>query len=192
MLKHKGTQELYTERLRLRRYDISDAGNMFKNYASDARVTKYLSWKPYKNVKDVENYLTGVISKYVSSDVYHWAIEINGEIIGSISVMFVDEKNHNCEIGYCIGHDYWSKGITSEALSAVMTFLFKEVGMHRIFAKHDVENPASGKVMQKCDMTYEGRLREHYLRHDGTYSDALVHSILKNEYLKKHLQKYKE
>ena len=180
MLKHKGTQELFTERLRLRRYNISDAGNMFKNYASDARVTKFLSWKPYKSVKDVENYLTGVISKYVSPDVYHWAIEINGEIIGSISVMSVDEKNHNCEIGYCIGHDYWSKGITSEALSAVMTFLFKEVGMHRIFAKHDVENPASGKVMQKCNMMYEGRLREHYLRHDGTYSDALVYSSLQD------------
>jgi len=180
MLKHKGTQELFTERLRLRRYNISDAGNMFKNYASDARVTKFLSWKPYKSVKDVENYLTGVISKYVSQDVYHWAIEINGEIIGSISVMSVDERNHNCEIGYCIGYDYWSKGITSEALSAVMTFLFKEVGMHRIFAKHDVENPASGKVMQKCNMMYEGRLREHYLRHDGTYSDALVYSSLQD------------
>ena len=183
MLKHRGTQELCTERLRLRRYDISDAGNMFKYYASDARVTKVLSWKPDKNVKDVENYFTGVIIRYVSPDVYHWAIEINGEIIGSISVMSVDEKNHNCEIGYCIGHDYWSKGITSEALSAVMTFLFKEVGMHRIFAKHDVENPASGKVMQKCSMTYEGRLREHYLRHDGTYSDALIYSRLRKEYV---------
>jgi len=182
MLKHKGTQELCTERLRLRRYDISDAGNMFKNYSSDARVTKFLSWKPYENVKDVENYLAAVVDKYAFPNVYHWAIETNGEIIGSISVMSVDEKNHNCEIGYCIGHDYWSKGITSETLSAVMTFLFNEVGMHRIFAKHDVENPASGKVMQKCSMTYEGRLREHYLRHDGTYSDALVYSILRKEY----------
>ncbi|HOA80539.1 MAG TPA: GNAT family protein [Defluviitaleaceae bacterium] len=58
-----------------------------------------------------------------------------------------------------------------------MNYLFNEVGIHRISAKHDIENPASGKVMQKCNMTYEGRLREHYLRHDGTYSDALTGNV---------------
>lgn len=50
--------------------------------------------------------------------------------------------------------------------------------MHRVMAKHDVENPASGEVMKKCGMTYEGRLKEYYLRHDGTYSDALVYGII--------------
>lgn len=63
-----------------------------------------------------------------------------------------------------------------------MNFLFNGVGMHRITAKHDIENPVSGKAMQKCGMKYEGKLREHYLRHDGTYSDSLVYGILKNEF----------
>lgn len=182
MLEHKGTQELYTERLKLRKFIILDAADMFKNYATDERVTKFLSWKPYKEVDEVEAFLTDVISEYVSPNVYHWAIEINGEIIGSISTISIDEKNCNCEIGYCIGYDYWSKGITSEAVSAVIKFLFTEVGMHRITAKHDIGNPASGKVMEKCNMTYEGKLRQHYLRHDGMYSDAMVYSILRDEY----------
>jgi len=34
-------------------------------------------------------------------------------------------------------------------------------------------------IMPKCNMTFEGKLREHYLRHDGTYSDALVYGIIK-------------
>ena len=92
--------------------------------------------------------------------------------------MTVDDLWKNCEVGYCIGHDFWNKGITSEALSAVIQFLFEEVGLHRIMAKHDVENPASGEVMKKCGMTYEGRLKEYYLRQDGTYSDSLVYGIL--------------
>lgn len=71
----------------------------------------------------------------------------------------------------------------TEALSAVLHYLFMEVGYHRIYAKHDVENVASGKVMKKCNMIYEGRLREQYLRYDGTYSDALIYSILKQEFI---------
>lgn len=182
MLIHKGTQELCTKKIKLRKFSLSDAACMYKNYATDQRVTKFLSWKPYENIKDIETFLIEIISQYACRDVYHWAIEVNNEIIGSISTISIDEKNCNCEIGYCIGYDYWNKGITSEALFTVMNFLFNEVGMHRITAKHDADNQASGKVMQKCNMTYEGKLREHYLRHDGTYSDSLVYGILKNEF----------
>jgi ribosomal-protein-alanine N-acetyltransferase len=182
MLVHKGTQELCTKRLKLRKYTLSDAAYMYRNYADDERVTKFLSWKPYKNIEDIKTFLSERINEYASKNVYHWAIEIKNEIIGSISVISIDEKNCNCEIGYCIGFDYWNQGITGEALSTIMNFLFNEVGMHRITAKHDIDNPASGKVMLKCNMTYEGNLRKYYLRHDGTYSDALVYSILKNEY----------
>ncbi len=184
MLIHKGTQELRTKRLRLRKFDISDATFMYKNYATDERVTKFLTWTPYKTIEDVEIFLSDTINQYSFMNVYHWAIDINNEIVGSISTTAIDEKNCNCEIGYCIGYNYWNKGITSEALSAVMSFLFKEVGIHKITAKHDIDNPASGKVMQKCNMTCEGKLREHYLRHDGTYSDSLVYGILKNEFEK--------
>lgn len=69
----------------------------------------------------------------------------------------------------------------SEAVSAVIEFLFNEVGMVKIIAKHDVENPASGQVMKKCNMIYEGSLSHYYLHHDGTYSDALVYGILRNK-----------
>ena len=183
MLLHKGTRELCTKRLKLRKYMLSDAIYMYKNYASDERVTRFLTWTPYKCIEDVESFLADRIAEYAYETMYHWAIELEGEIIGSISTTFIDEKNHSCEIGYCIGYDYWNKGFTSEALIAVIDFLFNEIGINRIMAKHDIENPASGKVMLKCNMTYEGTLRKHYLRFDGTYSDSLVYSILKSDFL---------
>lgn len=179
MLNHKGTKELCTDRLLLRKYRLSDAEQMFENYAGDERVTKYLSWKAYSNSSDIIPFLEMSIKDYEKPSTYHWAIEYEGRMIGSISVMSVDELRNNCEVGYCIGYDYWNKGITSEALAAVIAFLFEEVGMHRIVAKHDGENPASGEVMKKCGMTYEGRFKEYYLRHDGTYSDACVYGIVK-------------
>lgn len=178
MLNHKGTQEIVTERLLLRKYKMSDAENMFKNYANDERVTRFLTWKPYACSEDVKSFLKSVIESYDEPSAYNWAIEYEGEIIGGISAMFVDDMRRNCEAGYCIGYDFWNKGITSEALSAIINYLFNEVGMHRIMAKHDVENPASGEVMKKCGMTFEGRMKEYYRRYDGTYSDSLIYGII--------------
>jgi len=181
MLNHKGTQELITPRLRLRKYVLSDAEDMYKNYAADARVARFLTWEAYTNIEDIRTFLQETMNGY-SSNIYHWAIEIESSMVGGISVVSLDEKNRSCEIGYCIGYDYWNKGITTEALRAIMAFLFNDVGIHRIMAKHDIDNPASGKVMKNCNMTLEGRLREHYIRHDGTYADSLVYGILRNEF----------
>lgn len=178
MLTHKGTKEIRTDRLLLRKYRLSDMDDMFQNYANDERVTKYLSWKAYEKPEDIRPFIEMVIQDYQKMSTYHWAIEYEGEMIGSISVMAIDELRNNCEVGYCIGYNFWNKGITSEALAAVIQFLFEEVGMHRILAKHDVENPASGEVMKKCGMTCEGRFKEYYLRHDGTYSDAMAYGIV--------------
>ena len=181
MLHHKGTQEIKTQRLILRRYNLSDAYNMYKNYATDKRVTRFLNWEPYTCVEDVETFVNDVIASYEKPDIYHWAIIYNGEIIGAISAWAINEQNCNCEVGYNIGYDYWNKGIMTEALSAVIQYLFEEVNMHRILAKHDVYNPASGKVMQKCGMKQEGIFRQYYLHEDGTFSDSVLYSILKDE-----------
>ncbi len=182
MLTHKGTQNIQTKRLCLRRYNLDDATDIFKNYATDSKVAKFLSWPPYDNIETLKSFISEQVANY-ADNVYNWVIEYNSQVIGSISAIGIDEKNNSCEIGYCIGFEFWNKGIATEAMSAVINYLFSDVGFNRILAKHDVENPASGKVMIKCNMTYEGRLREHYLRHDGTYSDSLVYSILKSEFI---------
>ena len=63
------------------------------------------------------------------------------------------------EVGYCIGSRWWNQGYVSEALGMVMDFLFDQVGFHRIEARHDEENHASGRVMEKNGMKREGLLR---------------------------------
>ena len=63
-------------------------------------------------------------------------------------------------IGYCISKKWWNKGITSEALKALIKYFFEEVGVNRVESRHDPSNPNSGKVMMKCGMKYEGTIRE--------------------------------
>ncbi len=102
---------------------------------------------------------------------YHWAIILKGhgdEPIGDIGVVDMKENISMVHIGYCIGREWWHKGITSEALSAVMDFLFDIVDVNRIEARHDPRNPNSGRVMIKCGMKYEGTMRSSDWNNQGT------------------------
>lgn len=160
-MNHLGTRELATERLTLRRFEIEDAENMFYNWASDPEVTKYLTWPTHKSVEVTETIIKEWVSQYDRKDFYQWAIELNDleQPIGTISVIEVKEDIEAVEIGYCIGREFWNKGYTSEALREIIRFFIVEVGAGRVAARHDVNNPNSGKVMASAGMEYEGTLR---------------------------------
>ena len=94
-------------------------------------------------------------------DFYQWAIELNDleQPIGTISAIKTDERVESVEIGYCIGKRFWNNGYMTEALTAIIRFFINEVGAGRVWARHDTENPNSGKVMAAAGMDYEGTLR---------------------------------
>lgn len=184
MLSHKGTRTIVTDRLILRRFIPEDACNMFKNWANDSDVTKFLTWKPHGNIKVTNKIIGQWIDEYGNKNYYNWAIELKeiGEVIGNISVVNLYENYQSCEIGYCMSKKYWKKGIMTESLKAVIDYLFSEVGFNRIEARHDTNNIASGKVMIKSGMKYEGTLRQVKIRDKEFYS-LVVNAILKNDWL---------
>ena len=180
MLKHLGTLTLSTPRLLLRTFTQEDAADMFHNWASDPEVTKYLTWPTHPSI-EVSNYVCNDwVSHYSEPDYYQWAIVYDGQTIGSIAVVEHDDRVGKAHIGYCIGRSWWHMGIMSEALQAVMDFLFDEVGYLRIEARHDPRNPHSGSVMRKCGMKYEGTLRQSDWNNQGI-CDASWYSLLKGE-----------
>ena len=182
-MEHLGTKRLETERLVLRRFCAEDAGAMFANWASDPEVTKYLSWPKHESSEVSAMVMADWISRYDEPDYYHWGIELKeiSELIGSISVVKKDSKVNMVHIGYCIGRKWWNKGITSEALAALITFFFEDVGINRIEAIHDPNNPNSGRVMAKCGMKYEGTMREADWNNQG-FCDASMYAILRSDY----------
>jgi len=182
MLNHKGTQTIKTKRLILRRFTLDDAQMMFKNWAQDDRVTKYLLWDPHESVEVTSAKLNEWVEQYSKENCYHWVIEFEGEPVGSIGVVEIEDKHSRGAIGYCIGYDYWNKGIVTEALQGVLDYMFDEVNMNKLYAYHDVENIGSGRVMEKCGMIQEGLLREDMLRRDGSYGDMRLLGILRREW----------
>ena len=186
MLSHKGTQTMNTDRLLLRKYDIDDAYDMFKNWANDSEVTKFLSWGPHNNVKVCKDVIEKWACEYKNNNIYNWAIVMKeiGEVIGGISMVKLDESNYSCEIGYCMSAKYWGKGIMSEALNTVIDYLFSEIGFNRIGANYDTNNTASGKVMLNGGMKREGILRQVKLRNNKEFYDLAVYAILKEDWFK--------
>lgn len=181
-MQHLGTNTMETSRLILRPFGMEDAQAMYDNWAKDPEVTKYLSWPCYQSIEDAHKILNVWLEGYQKPDFYQWAIELKelGQPIGSISVVNSDDRVEMAEIGYCIGKRWWGQGIMTEALNAVMDYLFDAVGMHRIEAGHDPNNPASGAVIRKCGMKYEGTLRRRIRSNQGI-TDVAWYSLLKEE-----------
>ncbi len=185
-LNHMGTVRLETERLILRPTSITDAEQMYNNWASDPEVTKYLFWKPHADIEVTKGVLANWDKENERLDYYHWGIVVKetGQIIGAGGTLGINEKHHSTDLGYCISRAYWGKGYMSEAVAAMITYLFNTVGLNRIAASHDTENVGSGRVMQKCGMTFEGIQRQaHFCVRRGFY-DSACYAILKTDFEK--------
>ena len=171
-MEHKGTGRLETERLILRKFAESDIESSYRNWTSDDKTTKYLTWSTHENIGVTKQVLKSWIEEYKNPSFYQWAIELKeiGEAIGTISVVRSTK--------------WWNQGIVTEAFKKVITFLFEEVKVNRIQSYHDQENVGSGKVMSKCGMIYEGTLREADRNNRGIV-DMVTYGILAKEYFKK-------
>ena len=183
MMQNKGTKTLETQRLILRQFRLADADEMFQNWASDPEVTTYLTWPPHKTAELTSSLLTDWIARYDDPSWYNWAIEYKeiGQIIGNISVVKLDEELASADIGYCMGKAWWGQAIMPEALKAVIAYLFEKVGVNRVAACHDSNNPKSGRVMDKAGMKREGMQRQAARNNQGI-CDRVWHSILRSEY----------
>ena len=188
---HKGTVTLETERLILRRFIKDDLEQIFLNCWSDLEVWKWTNYEPMNSIDDVltlNNIFTDYwFSKYEKSDYYNWAIQIKStdEVIGRVrggAGTRMDERIGQIELAYELGQKWWSQGFMTEAVKKIIDFFFNEIGYNRIHAAHAHENPASGRVMQKCGMIYEGTMRQAVKQNNGLF-DKVNYAILADDYV---------
>lgn len=180
MINNNGTKTIITERTILRKFKLEDASSFFENVGDDPEVSKYVVWNRHKNVEVTKKAITKWIENYENDNVYYWAVELKetNEVIGSISCVNIDLKNATCEMGYVYGSKFWNKGYATEVLNSILNYLMNEEGFHTIYAEHLSLNPASGRVLEKCGMIYEGRLKNRMIdKNTGKYDDLLSYSI---------------
>lgn len=182
-MKHLGSRTLETDRLLIRAFVPEDAALMFRNWASDPEVTKFLTWPTHQSEEVSVQVVASWVEKNSDPTNYQWAIvwKETMEPIGSISVVHWNEDICEAEVGYCIGKAWWHRGVMTECFSEVIRYLFREVGVNRIKARHDVNNPYSGMVMKKCGLRHEGIHRQADRNNQGI-CDMSVYGILREDY----------
>jgi len=172
---------LGSERLVLRPFTPADAPDVTR-YLSEAAVARQTLTVPHP-------YPEGAAAEFIGRHAADWTagkravwaitMRDDGTLVGAIGLHLVP-AHRKAEVGYWIGVPAWGKGIATEAVRRVIAFGFDDLGLHRLDAQHYVENPASGRVMVKAGMRYEGRLRGVVFR-DGVPRDDELYAILRTD-----------
>lgn len=148
-----------TERILLRRWTIEDADVLYR-YASDPDVGPRAGWQPHASVEESREIIRNVFDNSTT-----WAIVLKatGEPIGAIGYgsscdcglpALPDEPT----IGYWVAKPYWNSGICTEALSLMLKHIRESTNITSLVSGHFIDNPASGRVMEKCGFKATGEI----------------------------------
>lgn len=183
-MKPLGTITLHTPRLKLRRFQESDALMMFANYCHDPEVTKHLTWDPHADVGVTHSYVRAIIKHYQDPYFFHWAIvdKTSLQVIGAIDFVKISKEKEHGEIGFVLSRKHWNQGLMSEALAKVTEFAFEKVGFAKVIIRANINNGASIRVQEKCG--YQLHFIEENVPEIDTHElmDIAYRSLTKEQY----------
>ncbi|MGA9531507.1 MAG: GNAT family N-acetyltransferase [Anaerolineales bacterium] len=172
---------LETERLILRQPKLSDADDVFV-FSSDPVVQKYNA-EPTTERSEAEEIIRSYNSEYERTEGVIWGITLSGvdTVIGMIGFHYWSVHNR-ATLGYDLAHEFWGRGIGSEAARRVLRFGFGNMGLNRIEAPTIEDNHESVRLLEKLGFTREGIRREYTLEDDGEYHNSAMYALLLSEY----------
>ena len=171
-------ERIETNRLILRRarkYDVDD----ILEYASDAKTVEYLDWD---GANTAEKVMQDIIEFHWSRPGV-WVIELreNLKCIGTIDIR-VEKEHDKASFGYVLNRNYWNRGYMTEALSVLVKLGFEKLDLNRIETFHYIGNEASGRVMQKSGLIFEG-ISVQGVKVKGTFRDVARYGVTKAKWI---------
>lgn len=173
---------LETERLLLRPFTIDDASKV-QCLAGDWAIADTTLNIPYPYEDGMaEEWISTHKSNFENDEVVTYAIteKGDGKLFGAISLV-INRRHEHAELGYWIGKPYWNKGYCTEAAGELIHYGLSQLNLNRIFARFFPRNKASGKVMEKTGMRYEGCYRQH-VKARGKFEDLKTYAIIKADF----------
>ena len=146
---------LQTKRLFLRPWEDSDAEELYK-YAKDPRVGPIAGWPVHTSVENSLEIIRGVLSE---PETYAVVLKETGLPVGSVGMMRSGHgsaplSDTEAEIGYWIGTPYWGQGLIPEAVRALLSRCFEELGCTAVWCGYYDGNGKSRRVQEKCGFLY--------------------------------------
>lgn len=146
---------LYTPRLILRKWGLSDAEDLFR-YASDPDVGPIAGWPPHKSVAESRMIIQNV---FTGPEAYAVCRKEDNRAIGAIELKLqghtdMSDRSDECELGYWIGKPFWGQGMMPEAAEEILRHAFEDLGMRAVWAGYYDGNTKSKRVQEKCGFVY--------------------------------------
>ena len=173
---------LTTDRLVLRAIQPGDAEALFPVF-SDADAMQYYGHLPHQSLADIQALIAQIQARYAQRAALRWGITRTGDdrVIGSCGFHQFDDGFQRAETGYELQRASWGQGIMAEAMTAILSFGFTKLGLHRVEAIIDDANARSKGLLLKLGFTYEGALRERFHFSDR-FEDEYFFGLLAHEW----------
>jgi [ribosomal protein S5]-alanine N-acetyltransferase len=156
------------------RFFVPDDAKSIAHHANNMKIAgnlRNIFPFPY-SLKDAEFFINQITNS--DSSQVNFAIDVDGKAVGSIGFhLMSDVYQRNVEVGYWLGEKYWGQGIASEALNALVKYIFRNYSVNRIFANVFETNIASMKVLEKCGFAKEAIHRNAIIK-NGKVMDEHV------------------
>lgn len=169
---------LPTARLLLRPLTDDDASALFAIF-SDPEVMRYWSSPPWRELAQAHDWLRDIQDGYCAGDYLQLGIERSSDcaLIGACTLFAFHTASRRAEIGYALGRPYWGAGYMHEALTALITYAFDTLHLHRLEADIDPRNTASARALERLGFQREGLLRERWIV-NGEITDTALYGLL--------------
>jgi ribosomal-protein-alanine N-acetyltransferase len=172
---------LQTERLTLRVHALSDIPALMPLIgAREVAATTLRIPHPYTEA-DAQDFIADTQEDFSSGSGLRLGIVLreSDTLCGGVGLR-IEPDHRRAELGYWIGVPYWGNGYATEAARAVVKYGFGTLRLHRIFASHFANNPASARVLRKIGMRHEGSLRAHVLKW-GEFLDLEMYGMVASD-----------
>jgi len=154
----KPPTSLETDRLTLRPPRPSDAEALFAAYTQDPEVSRYMTWRPHRDVEETRTFLHHCTDAWRDGAGYPWVLgrKDAGDLLGIAELRM---RGHMAELGYVLARAAWGQGLMAEALRPIVAWALEQPSIFRVWATCDVDNARSARVLERLGMQREGLLR---------------------------------
>lgn len=182
---------LENDRIILRKITLNDVNEIYDNWASSSIVTKHLTWDRHESIEVTKKVIEKWEQDYKEGMNYRWGIVLKEKniLVGMIDTVELDLENRIASLGFVLGEKFWNQNIMTEAVMLVIDYLFNSEGFLIIKASHNIDNKASGRVMEKASMKFEGMEKDGMRNSKNEIFDVVRYSINKKQWLSRHCDK---
>jgi [ribosomal protein S5]-alanine N-acetyltransferase len=174
--------QLLTERLRLRPFAPGDAPDV-QRLAGAREIAETTLFIPHPYPDGLAaTWIATHAARFESGKAAVFAVTLrqDGTLVGAAE-LGITREHRRAELGYWIGREHWGQGLATEAARRMLGYAFDELDLNRLQAHHFTRNPASGRVLLKIGMRYEGRSRQYLYKWDRP-EDVDRYALLREEW----------